>query len=178
MSRRNRLLLSWRIENTESSTSANREYLINKLACVHIMLPNLSHFIDEIPKLVNIYIYELNRTHGIQLAGIEPEALSLLQGYRWTNNLDQLKRVINEAFFSTRDTYIKASLIADILRKESARNYQNTNNFSDLDLSYSLKEITYNIILKVLQEEDYNQSATAARLGISRTTLWRLLKQG
>lgn len=178
MSRRNRLLLSWRIENTESSIAGNREYLINKLACVHIMLPNLSHFIDEIPKLVNIYIYELNRTHGMQLAGIEPEALSLLQGYRWANNLDQLKRVISEAFFSTRGTYIKASLIADILRKESARNCQSKNNFSDLDLNRSLKEITYNLILKVLQEEDYNQSATAARLGISRTTLWRLLKQG
>lgn len=178
MSRRNRLLLSWRIEDTESNTLSNREYLVNKLSCVHIILPNMSHFIDEIPKLVNIYISELNKTHGMQLAGIEPEALSLLQGYRWKNNLDQLKRVINEAFFGTHGTYIKTSLIADILRRESFSNRRFNTNSCNLDLSGSLKDITYNIILQVLQEENYNQSATATRLGISRTTLWRLLKQG
>ena len=178
MSRRNRLLLSWRIEDTESNTLSNREYLVNKLSCVHIILPNMSHFIDEIPKLINIYISELNKTHGMQLAGIEPEALSLLQGYRWKNNLDQLKRVINEAFFGTHGTYIKTSLIADILRRESFSNRRFNTNSCNLDLSGSLKDITYNIILQVLQEENYNQSATATRLGISRTTLWRLLKQG
>ena len=32
------------------------------------------------------------------------------------------------------------------------------------------------ISMQVFREENYNQSRTAARLGISRTTLWRMLK--
>ncbi|MCF2681507.1 sigma-54-dependent transcriptional regulator [Faecalicatena contorta] len=177
MSRRNRLILSWRADASRSDTSTTREYLINKLSCIHIVLPNLSHFIDEIPKLVNMYIHQLNTSHGMQLAGIEPEAMSLLQGYRWTNNLDQLKRVINEAFSGTHGAYIKASLIADILRRETVLSCRNGTGAIDFDIHRPLKDITYDIIMRVLQEENYNQSATAARLGISRTTLWRLLKQ-
>ena len=44
-----------------------------------------------------------------------------------------------------------------------------------LDLSLTLSEINREIIGRVLLEEDGNQSRTAQRLGISRTTLWRLL---
>lgn len=177
ISRRNRLILSWKTDSTTLEKTTNREYLINKLSCVHIVLPNLSYFIDEIPKLVNMYIHQLNTTNGLQISGIEPEAISLLQGYRWSNNLDQLKRVIHEAFFGTHGAYIKASLIADILRKETANNKVSSIAVPDFNLNRPLKDITYDIILRVFQEENYNQSSTAARLGISRTTLWRILKQ-
>lgn len=177
MSRRNRLILSWRSGDDTCIDLSTRDYLINKLSCVHIVLPNLSFFIDEIPKLVNMYIHQLNTNHGRQLAGIEPEAMSLLQGYRWTNNLDQLKRVINEAFFGTHGTYITSTLVADILRRETANTTQTRAISTDYDLHRPLKDITYDIIMRVFQEENYNQSATASRLGISRTTLWRILKQ-
>lgn len=175
MSRRNRMILSWRSGDASCNNLSTRDYLINKLSCVHIALPNLSFFIDEIPKLVNMYIHQLNTHHVKQLAGIEPEAISLLQGYRWKNNLDQLKRVINEAFFGTHGTYITASSIADILRRETANMAHSTTASIDYDLHRPLKDITYDIILRVFQEENYNQSSTAARLGISRTTLWRIL---
>jgi transcriptional regulator with PAS, ATPase and Fis domain len=39
----------------------------------------------------------------------------------------------------------------------------------------TLEEITQRIVMQVFREENYNQSRTAARLGISRTTLWRML---
>lgn len=48
---------------------------------------------------------------------------------------------------------------------------------SDLNLDQSLKKITQDIILKVMALEGGNQSATAKRLNISRTTLWKILKQ-
>ena len=46
-----------------------------------------------------------------------------------------------------------------------------------LDLNRPLHEIDREIALLVLQECNGNQSATAKQLGISRTTLWRLLKE-
>lgn len=42
-----------------------------------------------------------------------------------------------------------------------------------LSLNGTLDEITDRIIMKVLQEEDMNQTKAAKRLGISRATLWR-----
>ena len=44
-----------------------------------------------------------------------------------------------------------------------------------LNLEGTLDQINRQIIHLVLEEESGNQSRTARRLGISRTTLWRLL---
>ena len=41
----------------------------------------------------------------------------------------------------------------------------------------TLQEITYRIVLQVLEEEGGNRRRTAERLGISRTTLWRILER-
>ena len=46
-----------------------------------------------------------------------------------------------------------------------------------LDLGRTLEEINQDVALRVLEETGGNQTAAAKRLGISRTTLWRLLKK-
>ena len=40
----------------------------------------------------------------------------------------------------------------------------------------TLAEIDQDIVFRVLEELDGNQTAAAKRLGISRTTLWRLTR--
>ena len=47
-----------------------------------------------------------------------------------------------------------------------------------INISGSLEDIEKRIIHYVLKEEDMNQTKAAARLGISRATLWRKLKSG
>ena len=46
----------------------------------------------------------------------------------------------------------------------------------DFLLNGTLDEINYKIIQRVLLEENNNKEKTSARLGISRSTLWRILK--
>ena len=46
-----------------------------------------------------------------------------------------------------------------------------------LDLNRTLDEISQDVALRVLKETGGNQTAAAKRLGISRTTLWRLLQK-
>ena len=45
-----------------------------------------------------------------------------------------------------------------------------------LNLNRTLSEISQDIALRVVAETRGNQTAAAKRLGISRTTLWRLLQ--
>ena len=45
-----------------------------------------------------------------------------------------------------------------------------------LDSNHTLDEMVKDIVLSVFHDENMNQSRTAKRLGISRTTLWRMLK--
>ena len=46
----------------------------------------------------------------------------------------------------------------------------------DLDLNQTLEDINYQIIQRILEEEHGNKEKTSRRLGISRSTLWRILK--
>ena len=45
-----------------------------------------------------------------------------------------------------------------------------------LRMDQTLEEMTYDIVCAVLTEEHGSKERTAARLGIGRTTLWRILK--
>lgn len=45
-----------------------------------------------------------------------------------------------------------------------------------LNLNRTLDEISQDVALRVVEETGGNQTAAAKRLGISRTTLWRLLQ--
>ena len=47
---------------------------------------------------------------------------------------------------------------------------------SGLDLNRPLEEIIHEVVMRVYDEENMNQTHTAKRLGISRSTLWRMLK--
>ena len=45
-----------------------------------------------------------------------------------------------------------------------------------LDLNRTLEEINRDVALRVLEEAGGNRTAAAGRLGISRTTLWRMIR--
>lgn len=178
MTTRNLLLFSWQKKNHDGTPQFHHDSIIQKLGCIYIFLPSLDSLMDELPNLIHMHISALNISTGLQISGIEPEAVSLLQGYTWKYNLDQLKRVIADAFHGSQPPYIKASIIADLLRQESLLSQSNElESAFKLNPDWSLRDITQQIALKVLQEEHFNQSKAAKRLKISRTTLWRLLKQ-
>ena len=50
-------------------------------------------------------------------------------------------------------------------------------NSTNIDYSLSLREIERQIVDYVLRVENMNQSRTAKRLNISRSTLWRMLNE-
>lgn len=51
------------------------------------------------------------------------------------------------------------------------------NTSAPLDLNRTLAEISQDVAIRVLEETGGNQTAASKRLGISRTTLWRLLQK-
>lgn len=173
-SKRNRLLFST-IANTNEKPSFLQTYLKFHLECLVIKLPPLRQCIDDIPGIANFYIHDFNVAHGKQIAGIEPEALSLLQGFAWPNNLNQFKHALTDACVLTEPPYISVNTISKILREEHAPCAVNCNLHHTFNLNQSLTAITYDIVQAILSEENMTYTKAAKRLGISRTTLWRIL---
>ena len=97
-----------------------------------------------------------------------------MTAFPWPRNMAQLQHLLKELAVLTKTPYITAQDTSQMLNQESP-----TSLFAphvDLDLNQTLEDINYQIIQRILEEEHGNKEKTSRRLGISRSTLWRILK--
>ncbi|MGM9552922.1 MAG: PrpR N-terminal domain-containing protein [Faecousia sp.] len=148
--------------------------LMRQLSQIQIHMPSLNSRKEDIEALASVYIAQLNRTLGLEVIGLEPEALQLMKDFYWALNLDQFHSVLYQLAVKTHGYYISAEdtrqTLAELRPEQTA-----VSDHDWLDLTKPLDEIEHDIILHVLQEEDMNQSRAAKRLKIGRSTLWRKL---
>lgn len=148
--------------------------LINVFSCLTIMMPALRTQKENIPNLASLYISILNMKLAKEIIGFEPQAIEGLEAFDWPYNFDQFKRIISELVTVTDSSYIRLSSVDEILRRE--QKLTGLSAAEPFDLNRTLQDITLDIIRQVLAQEHGNQSAAAKRLGISRATLWRMLR--
>lgn len=176
---RNRMIFSC-TGSDEAKFSPKCMEFVNMLSCLTLYLRPLRDCADQIPALSSLYLSSLNVSMAKQIIGLEPQALELLKQFSWPGNHDQLSRGLNELAILTTTPYISTKDVLNLMNKgqtPSADHPSQNESGTHIDLSRSLDDITKEIIQKVLTETEGNQSAAAKRLGISRTTLWRYLKQ-
>ena len=152
----------------------------DKLNCLSLYLPPLREMSARIPELVRLSISHLNASLPRPILGAEPEATALLQDFRWPHNYAQFRRVMSELTVTASGQIITTEDVRRILGKErhvGVFTFREENSPAPLDLNRPLQEIDRDVALRVLEESGGNQTAAAKRLGISRTTLWRLLKK-
>lgn len=142
------------------------------LAQLTLSLPQLSKRKEDIDHIARIFINEANTKYGKQMAGIRNEAIEELENYNWPGNITQLKQVINESVLLANGPFIEKEDMNYILKTKLEET-----EMAQLDFKGTLEEIEQKIIRRVWLEEGMNQTKTAERLGINRTTLWRKLKE-
>lgn|GEM_PF-1468074 len=135
-----------------------------------IYIPSLKETGQNLKNIVNLYIVKANTKYGKQIAGITPEAMDFIAKHHWPQNFTSLRQAITQMVVSARGDYITLEVAQDVVRSREPAQSRTM-----IDLNGTLDEITRQVIQKVLEEENGNQSRTAARLGISRSTLWRKL---
>lgn len=177
--RRNRVMFSCICPPNEFVSQVGSLFQ-DKLTCLSLYLPTLRSQAGQIPMLVNLLLSHMNVNIPTQVLGASQEALSLLQSYEWPHNFTQFRRVISELTIICKGQIITAENVRRILRKErhvGAFSVQAENASTPLDLSRTLSEINKDVVQRVIAETEGNHSAAAKRLGISRTTLWRMLQK-
>lgn len=146
--------------------------LFSMIGNVSIHIPPLRERIDDIEPLVQMFISIMHSSQLTQVVGIRKEAIDVLKNYQWPGNIEELERIIEQLILQANGFYIEAEDVNTLISNNKELTVANSDNY----LSGTLEEIEKRIILKVLEEEDMNQSKAAKRLGINRSTLWRKLK--
>ncbi|NLR42934.1 sigma-54-dependent Fis family transcriptional regulator [Bacillus megaterium] len=141
------------------------------LASLTLDLPSLTERKEDIESLALFFIGEYNIKFGKQIVGIRSDANENLKNFEWTGNIKQLKQIIKESVLLAEGAFLE---LHDL--KKVISTIRVTSDNQEIDLNGTLEEIERKIIKRIWLEEGMNQTKTAERLGINRTTLWRKLK--
>lgn len=176
--RRNRFIFSFTVDNERDEKDPVCQSFMNTLSCLVLRIKPLRERIQDIPNIATLYISQANIEFGKQVVGLDPEAMELMQQFSWPQNLTQFKRIIRQLIVSTDDYYIKTDAVRQALKQESPHHsYELKAGYEILNLNQSLDDINHDITRIVLEQENMNKTRTSERLGISRSTLWRILQR-
>mgnify|MGYP003296184022 CR=1 FL=1 len=74
-----------------------REDLFYRLNVIPIQLPPLRERREDIPLLVAHFLQKFSKELGKDVRGVTPEALAVLERYRWPGNIRELENVLERA---------------------------------------------------------------------------------
>ncbi|MBO1511819.1 sigma-54-dependent transcriptional regulator [Metabacillus bambusae] len=140
---------------------------------IRVTIPSLNERKEDIKPLTTYFIASLHGELGTSAIKIKNEAMELLEHYSWPGNVAELKTLLKDAVLEEKGYVIGKELISELLGEKHGKTASFDNDF----LTGTLDEIEKRIILKIMEEENQNQTKAAERLGINRSTLWRKLKQ-
>lgn len=146
--------------------------LYENLCQMRIHMPDLDSRKNEFKSLAGYYIGKYSIRLDKRVEGMETEAVECLKHFHWEMNLIQWKKVLFQLVAQTSSSIITGEETRKALQRLQT-GIRPVDSGYRLDMSKTMAEMQRDIICHVFQEENRNQSRTAKRLNISRTTVWR-----
>ena len=143
-----------------------REDLYYRLNVISFKMPSLRERKDDIPLLVDHFLYRFSRETNKPVDQISRDALDELMLYEWPGNVRELENAIERAVVVTKSRKIIREDLP-IFRGEHTSAPQNN----------SIKEIEKAHIFQILNNNSWNISKSAEILGIDRSTLYNKIKR-
>jgi DNA-binding NtrC family response regulator len=146
-----------------------REDLYYRLNVVQIAMPPLRDRRDDIGSLADHFVRRHRQQFGKQIVGVAPDALETLSDYSWPGNVRELQNVIERCVALADGPLIRLSDLPLELMIPDARSRANA--AGSLDLEEAHDQFERQIVRRVLDRVDWNQSEAARLLGLHRNTL-------
>lgn len=157
-----------------------REDLFFRLNVFHLQLPPLRERPEAMPHLVRFFVRKWNQAHGRQVLGFAPDAEEAMVHYPWPGNVRELENAIEHAVVLCEGDKIRLADLPETLQSPTAATFlalPPSREVAEDETLLTLSELERRHILRVLAAVHDNQSEAAHRLGISRSTLWRKLRE-
>lgn len=161
-----------------------RQDLYYRLNIIDIKIPPLRERKDDIPDLVNLFINRMNKKYDTKISQVSNEVIEILMKYDWPGNVRELENFIEKATILSNGFHIDPGFVINSLLNEEniLKNDYIINDIDENDdhISIRLSSLS-DIELQVIEQANkiYKGDKTdlANILGISRTTLWKRLKE-
>ncbi len=157
-----------------------REDLFFRLNVVMLNVPPLRDRKEDIPVLIRAFLEKYNNESGKDVLRISDEALAVLMNYDYPGNVRELQNTIKHAVvFSDNNMITKASLPPSIPGQPllSSGDSGRVETLIKGGKFIKISEMEKKLIAETLSLTGNNHTVAARYLGISRSTLWRKMKE-
>ena len=156
-----------------------REDLYYRINVAKIVLPPLKERKEDIPELIDFFIQKISKKINKNFTSLPEEIKDKFMNYDWPGNVRELENLITSMCINAKGSVITNTDMPVFVSKQSSedsfskvvdeffRENKDSNNL--LPLLYEKLEKL--MIEKIGQEQNFNKSAMAELLGISRVTL-------
>ena len=141
-----------------------RQDLMFRLKVVSIKVPPLRRRLADLTELVHFFLFQINHELNTRVTRVEEAAMERLRGHAWPGNVRELRNVLTKASLESRG----AVLLADAV--DAALDAATAGAPGEAELR-SLDEMEHEHIATTLDQTEWNISAAARSLGVSRPTL-------
>jgi two-component system response regulator HydG len=152
------------------STGRFREDLYYRLNVMEIFIQPLRERRADVEPLAAYFLKKHLPRSNKNITGFSKEAMAVLANYSFPGNVRELENIVERAIILEKSS---------VVTPESLPQSMSVFQIETLDPSKvrTLEELNKDYAEKVLEYYGGNRSKTAEVLGISRTSLWRILKE-
>lgn len=146
-----------------------RADLMYRIRVAPLFLPPLADRDGDVEALTWHFIRTFNQVSRRQIHVVDPEALDAILTYSWPGNVRELRNVVECAFaLGEGDTLLFEDLTPEIRGVEPPDRSAS---------SLTLEEMERDQLVEALRRSGGRKGDAAEALGMSRTTLWRKLRE-
>ena len=142
-----------------------REDLFYRLNVIPIMLPPLRDRRNDIPLLALHFLRRFAQERGKDLREISSGAMRLLLDYSWPGNVRELENSVEHAVVLAKSGELEAWDFPSALQHPGP------------GMAATIADQELSLLLNILEECGWNKKLAAHRLGISRSTVYAILKR-
>ena len=151
-----------------------REDLFYRLNVFSLRLPPLRERKEDLPLLAQSFINEFSSRNQKAVAGVDHEAMRLLEQHTWPGNVRELRNVIERATILAPGPLVEPKHLPPVVEGDSAPAQQQP---MALAAGITVEEAERRLILMTLAHTRDNKTRAAEILGISLKTLHNKLNK-
>jgi len=143
--------------------------LLHRLNTLHIHIPPLRERTEDIEPLLSYFTEDFSRKINKTTPRIDKEVIQMLKNYEFPGNVRELKNLTERAVILAHGASLTCQDFPVKNKEKTSKKIESQ--------QLTLSETELEMIRQSLQSCDYNQSAAAELLGISRDTLIRKMRK-
>jgi len=158
-----------------------REDLYYRLNVISVRLPPLRDRREDVPTLAYHFLKKYNKRMGKNVERISPEAMALLQGYKWVGNVRELENVMERAVVLEHGDNIEPRALPPHIAQGAPIGIEDSKSLSNLPYKkakrMALMSFEKRYLSTLLQKSSGNISQASRAAGLDRSNFRRILKK-